>query len=440
MRFFFCSTCSSPFFLTFDHRACLVAGVKSGKGAREVDISKITPPTSPPSRTFGLSPPHVDPGKRKEDDMEVEQVGQGGGDGVGAGDGGDGGRAGDDGDVKMESSEATPHHTIYTKVVRGSRGGGASGTHHSPEYEHVQGGSRDTHNPACANLPHTPRWNLTRDSRMTELSNCREFFSLSLPPAERLFRKRRNWMDLLDNHIHVGLMGEDTLEFEAAKKAFAEEREKFNNEKKGLSWWVADAEEKLAKEKQFNTNKQKEWEVACERTNKELQTQRETIMRLSGEKTKISDEAESKASEILVEEVTADCKWLLVRYMYELGEVAYDHDQKEGYAEGRSAAEAKEALKSFDLYKTDCATRYAEKRQEFESLKFAIVKAAGKLSRKPDGIALLKKALGDGDPQGEDVGSNGHGVVFGMIGFSCVFDPAVHLVVTSLGGLQRFLL
>ncbi|KAJ0611213.1 hypothetical protein HanHA300_Chr01g0012651 [Helianthus annuus] len=294
-RFFFCSTCSSPFFLAFDYHACLVAGVKSGKGACKVDISKNTPPTSPPSRTFGLSPPHADPGKRKEDDVEVEQVREGGGDGAGDGGragGGDGGRGGGV-DVEMELSETTPHHTIYTKVVQGSGGGGAFGTHHSPEYEHVQGGSWDTHNPACADLPYAPRWNLTQGSWMTELSNCRE----------------RNRMDLLDDHIHAGvnffatsqeiarewqLMGEDTLEFEAAKKAVAEEREKFNAEKKGLSWRVADAEEKLAKEKQFNTNKQKEWEVACERTNKELQTRRETIVRLSGEKTEISDEAEQE--------------------------------------------------------------------------------------------------------------------------------------------------
>ncbi|KAJ0587064.1 hypothetical protein HanIR_Chr04g0158961 [Helianthus annuus] len=248
-------------------------------------------------------------------------------------------------------------------------------------------------------------------------------------------------------------MGEDTLEFENAKKAFAEEREKFNAEKKGLAWRVADAEEKLAKEKQLNVDKQKGWKVACERTNKELQSRRDAIVRLSGEKRKISDEAEqeraaqqkreqeyilriaklekcaeekvaeSKASEILVEEVTADCKWLLARavpliaeriagseelakYMYELGEDAYAHGRKEGYAEGRSAAEAKEPLKSFDLYKTDCAARYAEKRQEFESLEFAIVKAAGKLSRKPNGIALLKKALGDEDREGGDAGTS----------------------------------
>ncbi|KAJ0496998.1 hypothetical protein HanPSC8_Chr13g0556851 [Helianthus annuus] len=92
-------------------------GVKSGKAPRKVDILKITPPTSPPSRTFGLSPPHVDPGKRKEDDVEVEQVGEGGGAG---GDGGNDGARGGGDDVQEESSEATPHHTIYTKVVRGS--------------------------------------------------------------------------------------------------------------------------------------------------------------------------------------------------------------------------------------------------------------------------------------------------------------------------------
>ncbi|KAF5773632.1 hypothetical protein HanXRQr2_Chr13g0590731 [Helianthus annuus] len=90
------------------------------------------------------------------------------------------------------------------------------------------------------------------------------------------------------------LMGEETLEFENDKKAFAEKREKFNAEKKGLLWRVSDAEKKLVQEKQVNSNKQKEWEVACERTNKELQSQRDAIVRLSGEKKKISDEAEEE--------------------------------------------------------------------------------------------------------------------------------------------------
>ncbi|KAJ0681228.1 hypothetical protein HanPI659440_Chr16g0633461 [Helianthus annuus] len=83
--------------------------------------------------------------------------------------------------------------------------------------------------------------------------------------------------------------------------------------------------------------------------------------------------------------------------MYELGEAAYAQGRKEGYAEGRAAAEAKEPSKSFELYKTDCVARYAEKWQEFESLEFTVVKAARKLSRKPDGVALLKKALGEED-------------------------------------------
>ncbi|MFS7962614.1 hypothetical protein Hanom_Chr08g00728711 [Helianthus anomalus] len=33
----------------------------------------------------------------------------------------------------------------------------------------------------------------------------------------------------------------------------------------------------------------------------------------------------------------------------------------------------------------------------------------------------------------------GHEVLFGVIDFSCIFDPDVHLIVTILGGLQRFL-
>ncbi|MFS8025044.1 hypothetical protein Hanom_Chr16g01470361 [Helianthus anomalus] len=108
---------------------------------------------------------------------------------------------------------------------------------------------------------------------MNDINNCREFFSVSLPQAERLFQKRRHRMDLLNDHIHAGvnfyatsqeivrewqLIGEDKLEFEDAKKALAEEMEKFNAEKKGLAWRVANAEDKLAKEKQFNANKQKE--------------------------------------------------------------------------------------------------------------------------------------------------------------------------------------
>ncbi|KAM0072059.1 hypothetical protein Hdeb2414_s0001g00032211 [Helianthus debilis subsp. tardiflorus] len=281
-KFFICKSCFLPFVLVFAYHGCFVTGTKSGKAPRKIEISKITPPTSPPSRTFDLSPPpHDDLGeKKKTDDVEVEQVGEGGAGGDGRGEGVN---------PEAESSEATPRHTIYTKCPPGSSGGGTSGVPLSPGYENVQAGSWDTHNPACADLPHVPRWNLTQGSRMS-------YFK----------RGVTGWVRL-DDYIHVGvnffatsqeitrewqLMGEDKLEFENTKKAFAEERENFNSEKKGLSWRVSNAEEKLAKEKQFNTKKQKEWEIACERTDKELQAQREAIIRLSREKTKISDEAE----------------------------------------------------------------------------------------------------------------------------------------------------
>ncbi|MFS8013277.1 hypothetical protein Hanom_Chr14g01330921 [Helianthus anomalus] len=53
-------------------------------------------------------------------------------------------------------------------------------------------------------------------------------------------------------------MGEEAAEFEHAKRALAEAREKFNAEKKGLQWRVSDAERKLEEQKQINLQKQKD--------------------------------------------------------------------------------------------------------------------------------------------------------------------------------------
>ncbi|KAJ0590032.1 hypothetical protein HanRHA438_Chr04g0188891 [Helianthus annuus] len=237
-------------------------------------------------------------------------------------------------------------------------------------------------------------------------------------------------------------MGEDTLDFENVKRALAEEREKFNAEKKGLLWRVSDAEQKLVREKQVNVDKQKEWESACEQTNKELQSQREAIVRLSDEKAIISDEAEAEraahqrkereyveciakleafveekiaenqASEILAEEMSTDCKWLLTRavpliadrivksdelakYMFDLGQAAYNSGRKDGYGEGRAAASNNEKDYHFELFKEDCTGKYAAKRRDYEFIEFGIVKDVEKLSRRGNAIEVLKKALGD---------------------------------------------
>ncbi|MFS8019239.1 hypothetical protein Hanom_Chr15g01401471 [Helianthus anomalus] len=357
--------------------------------------------------------------------------------------------------VKVESSEATPHQTIYTK--RPSSGGGATfGVVRSSQFTNVGADSWDTHNPACDDLPHAPRWNLTQGSRMNDLGNCHDFFSLSLPHAERMFQKRCIRFELLDDHVRAGvnffatsqeifrewrLMGEESAEFGDAKKALAEKREKFNAEKKGLLWRLSDAEQKLEEQKRVNLQKQKDWEAACERTNAEMQSQRDAIVRLSGEKKELAEEAhkarlaserkekeyvdridtlellvkqkvskceaaekllaektsECAASDGLVEEISADCRWLLSRavplladrivnspelatYMYELGQAGYNSGRKYGYSEGRAA---------------DCDGKYATKLKEFSSLEFAVVKAAEKLARKVYGVAALKKALGD---------------------------------------------
>ncbi|KAJ0622858.1 hypothetical protein HanIR_Chr01g0025361 [Helianthus annuus] len=233
---------------------------------RVVDISQITPPASPPSMTVGLTPPRDDlEAKKKGGEGVAENVGEGGCDAGSAG-----GEGVDDKgkgiEMEVESSEATPRQTIYTK--RPSGGDGAtSGVVRSPPFENIPADSWGTRNPACDDLPNVPRWNLTQGSRMNDVNNCHEFFAMSLPPAERMFQKNRNRFALLDDHVRAGvnyfatsqeilrewrLMGEETAEFEDAKKLFTEEREKFNAEKKGLQWRVSDAEQKLEEKKQVN--------------------------------------------------------------------------------------------------------------------------------------------------------------------------------------------
>ncbi|KAM0032429.1 hypothetical protein Hdeb2414_s0016g00474911 [Helianthus debilis subsp. tardiflorus] len=137
-------------------------GVKSSKGVLKVDVSKITPPL----------PRHPELLEDEVEQVEIvaENVADAGGDERGGGV-----------DIEVESSEATPRHTIYTRRPPGSGGGGSSGVRRSPEYKQVQGGFWDTLNSACADLLHAPRWNLTQGSRMTDLGNCREFFPYPFP-------------------------------------------------------------------------------------------------------------------------------------------------------------------------------------------------------------------------------------------------------------------
>ncbi|MFS7922018.1 hypothetical protein Hanom_Chr03g00243691 [Helianthus anomalus] len=128
------------------------------------------------------------------------------------------------------------------------------------------------HNPTCDNLPHIPRWGLTQGSRMDDLDNCHVFYSLSLPSAERLFQKNRNRFDLLDEHV------------QSVRRSILR--------KKGLLWKVADGEEKLAKEKQLNADRQKDWTAACERSNRELKAARDEVVKVKAEKAKESQEYE----------------------------------------------------------------------------------------------------------------------------------------------------
>ncbi|MFS7980877.1 hypothetical protein Hanom_Chr10g00944331 [Helianthus anomalus] len=161
------------------------------------------------------------------------------------------------------------------------------------------------------------------------------------------------------DEVHAeGAMGEDTLEFEDAKRAFAEEREAFNADKKGLLWRVADAEEKLAKEKQYNADRQKDWENSFERSNRELKAARDKIVWLKGEKTKQSDEHEQavfvyqKRENEYIHRL-AKLEKVVAEKTTESGD-AYNSGRKDGYGEGWAAAATNEKDYHFDLYKEDC--------------------------------------------------------------------------------------
>ncbi|MFS7907149.1 hypothetical protein Hanom_Chr01g00067871 [Helianthus anomalus] len=373
-------------------------GPKPGKGVHKIDISKITPPTSPPSKPLDLSPPHPDiRGKGKED--EVEQVRKVVEDVVAGAGGGEDNVEGVEANV--ESSEATPQQgTIYTKRVAGSGGGVASGTRKSPELTHIQSGSWGTQNPACDDLPHAPRWNLTQGSRMNDIANCRELYSLSLPQLKGCFGKNATgWTSWIIIFMPWQLMGEDTMEFEAAKRELAEKGRSLMLRKRVCYGGFLMRKRSLPKR------------------NSSMPTNRR-----SGRLPVV----ESKASKILAEETTVDCKWLLARavpliseritksdelarYMYELGEAAYNSGRKDGYAEGRATTLSNEKDYHFELYKQDCTAAYTATHREYEFIEFGIVKAVEKLSRKTNAIEVLKKALGDQDPEGGDAGPSHQG-------------------------------
>ncbi|KAJ0713898.1 hypothetical protein HanPI659440_Chr13g0483541 [Helianthus annuus] len=122
------------------------------------------------------------------------------------------------------------------------------------------------------------------------------------------------------------------------------------------------------------------------------------------EKTVAEQQAQNKTLDLLAQDLGDDCKWLLTRgvplvrslviftcltffmfviyvlpffvyiagrlvrsdelakYMFDLGGAAYDRGRKDGYAEGKAAALAKEKDDKFELFKMDCTGNYTAKR------------------------------------------------------------------------------
>ncbi|KAF5759219.1 hypothetical protein HanXRQr2_Chr16g0738651 [Helianthus annuus] len=226
-------------------------------------------------------------------------------------------------------------------------------------------------------------------------------------------------------------MGEEIMDFENSKKSLVAEREAFNSEKKGLMWRVADAEEKLSQEKQLNADRQKDWVAACERSNHELKTVHDEVVRVKAERAKESQEfdrisaaykekeAESFTAqkgneeaqawivelEKTVEEQKAQNKTLELLsqdlVMIASGSLcaAFPCGRKDRYAEGKAAALAKEKDDKFELFKVDCVGNYTANCQEYEFVEFGILKAIDKLARRGVVVETLKKVIEDSDAE-----------------------------------------
>ncbi|KAJ0681330.1 hypothetical protein HanPI659440_Chr16g0634581 [Helianthus annuus] len=164
----------------------------TSRGSKVVtpNISTIPPSTSPPTVLYGDSPIHDSPPhqdlkgkgpKEVPEKVSAEKVPPPVILGVVIQDRVEGL------ETDFESSESTPPQgTRYTRrVPSDAEGRGHSDVQRSPEFERVgAGGPWMAHNPTCDNLPHIPRWKLVKGSRMDNLDNYYELYSMSLPPAE----------------------------------------------------------------------------------------------------------------------------------------------------------------------------------------------------------------------------------------------------------------
>ncbi|KAM0067263.1 hypothetical protein Hdeb2414_s0002g00058941 [Helianthus debilis subsp. tardiflorus] len=81
----------------------------------------------------------------------------------------------------------------------------------------------------------------------------------------------------------------------------------------------------------------------------------------------------------------------LSKYMFDLGGAAYDSGRKDGYAEGKAVAHAKEKDEKFELFKVDFIGNYISKHQEYEFTEFGILKAIDKLARHGVALETLKR-------------------------------------------------
>ncbi|MFS7967958.1 hypothetical protein Hanom_Chr09g00791931 [Helianthus anomalus] len=168
-----------------------------------------------------------------------------------------------------------------------------------------------------------------------------------------------------------------------------------------------------------------EWTVACVRFNRDLKAVRDEVINVTGERDAESREVqrlstmfkEKEAQTIEAQKSHAEALACLAnrlmaseelaKYMFELGGAAYNSGRKDCYAEGKVFAIEGNQKIALNYSKKIVLVIMLSKHKAFGFLKFSILKAIEKLSRKGVAVVVLRKVLEGGDAKTGGVGPSG---------------------------------
>ncbi|MFS7946414.1 hypothetical protein Hanom_Chr06g00536061 [Helianthus anomalus] len=189
---------------------------------------------------------------------------------------------------------------------------------------------------ACGNAPHQAQWGLKQKDTFLEFDACRDRFLNSFPPSE-VTRQRARIHDGLYQAYVIGEVNTRTAnhqivcewrtmvkkraewekycerlvrqvkEFEKAKVAFAEEKAKFESDRKSEEWGREGHRGKLRVAEDLLAKERAEWKKICEKDNQRMYAARSKITDLEAEvaelKGKVDEDGQTDKERVEVRSV-----------------------------------------------------------------------------------------------------------------------------------------